>query len=123
MSSRYKHAGYTVVAALGLFVGAAGIAAAATGTDADTTPVVTDEVDDADDSGVNCENGIDSATGDECDGGPAAAQAEEATEVADNEADEAETDGVDHQFEGEETGENGDGMADADDATEAAADD
>ena len=34
-------------------------------------------------------------------------------------ADSTETDGIDHQFEGEETGANGDGVPDADDATEA----
>lgn len=41
-------------------------------------------------------------------------------EDTESEADDStETDGVDHQFEGEETGENGDGVADADDANEA----
>jgi hypothetical protein len=45
--------------------------------------------------------------------------------VPSNEATEVETpsdesaDGIDHQFEGEEVGDNGDGIADADDATEA----
>ena len=114
----------------------------------------------AGDAGVNCENGIDTATGNECDGGPAAAQADEATEapsdepgasianglaapvatadgaatgsdVADDPAGTTETetdavgdeaqDGVDHQFEGEETGENGNGIPDADDANESEA--
>jgi uncharacterized membrane protein YkoI len=43
-----------------------------------------------------------------------------AQESGDGEADDStETDGIDHEFEGEETGENGDGVADADDANEA----
>jgi len=139
MTSRFKKAGYTAVVGLGLFAGAAGIAAAASsgGTDpapeppAAVTPAadtpepgdVADEV-----GGIDCENGIDTATGAECDGGPAAALADEATEAPDDEADEAtegpedeSDDGVDHQFEGEEVGENGNGAPDADDAAESAA--
>ena len=47
-------------------------------------------------------------------------EAGEGAEGTESEADDStETDGVDHQFEGEETGENGDGVADADDANEA----
>ncbi len=118
MTSRYKKAGYAAAAVLGLFAGAAGIAAAATGgTDPAPAPSVS-QTDEADD-GVNCEDGIDTATGNECDGGPAAAHAEEATEARDgeDEADEAD-DGIDHQFEGEEVGENGNSVADADETQE-----
>jgi len=121
MTSRAKQAGYTAAAVLGLFIGAAGIAAASTGATNDPAPspaTQTDEADEADD-GVNCEDGIDTATGNECDGGPAAAHAEEATEARDgeDEADEAD-DGIDHQFEGEEVGENGNSVADADETQE-----
>lgn len=42
---------------------------------------------------------------------------DEATEGSEAE-DSTETDGIDHEFEGEETGENGDGVPDADDANE-----
>lgn len=117
MTSRHKSAGYTAVAVIGLFVGAASIAAAA-GSSSDPAPESpASQTDEADDGGVNCEDGIDSATGDECDGGPAAAQADEATEAPgdENEADEAD-DGVDHQYEGEEVGENGNGIADTNDS-------
>lgn len=126
MTSRYKKVGYTAAAGLGLFLGAAGIAAAATG-DSSTPPAPASQTVEVD--GVNCENGIDTATGAECDGGPAAAQADESTEAPDNEADVADeadvaegsdeaVDGVDHQFEGEEVGENGNGIPDADEANE-----
>jgi hypothetical protein len=128
MTSRTKKAGYTAAAVLGLFIGAAGIAAASTGGTDEPAPAPatqTDEGDEADDDGVNCEDGIDTATGNECDGGPAAAAADEANEApdAEDEAEEAESgdeadDGVDHEFEGEEVGENGDGIPDADDAAE-----
>jgi hypothetical protein len=177
MTSRIKKVTYSTIAGVGLFAGAAGLSAAATGSGSDPAPpaAVTQaadtatadteaddtgincengidtatgdecdggpaaaeadeateapdneadeaESDGADDTGINCENGIDTATGDECDGGPAAAEADEATEAPDNEADEAESDGaddgVDHQFEGEEVGENGDGVPDANDANE-----
>ena len=101
MTSRLKKASYTTIVALGLFAGAAGIAAAA-GRSSTPTPappaVVTPAADNkaadspeandtADateapgDSGVNCENGIDTATGAQCDGGPAANQANDATEA------------------------------------------
>jgi len=47
-------------------------------------------------------------------------EANEAVEGRESEADDStETDGIDHQFEGEETGENGDGVPDADDANDA----
>ncbi len=125
MTSQIKKTGLTVLAGLGLFVGAAGIATAATGTDnaPDGPAVETGIEDEADDDGVDCENGIDTATGDECDGGPGAAEADEANEAPDGaeteaEADDEADDGVDHQFEGEEIGENGDGVADADEAAE-----
>lgn len=129
MTSRTKKAGYTAAAVLGLFIGAAGIAAASTGGTTEPAPATqTDETEDPNDGGVNCEDGIDTATGNECDGGPAAALADEPNEAPDTD-DEAEAadsgdeadDGVDHKFEGEEVGENGDGIPDADDATEDAA--
>ena len=130
MTFRLKKVGYTTAAGLGLFVGAAGIAAASTGAGSDPSPeppavvAPSADIEDDVDDGVNCENGIDTATGAECDGGPAAAEADEATEAPDNqdaESDEAD-DGVDYQFEGEEVGENGDGIPDADDATETESD-
>lgn len=134
MTSRLKKVSYTTIVGLGLFAGAAGLTAAASGGSTPTpAPAVNQdnrapnradnpaEAEDANDSGINCENGIDTATGAECDGGPAAALADEATEAP--EAEEAaegadEADGVDHQFEGEETGNNGDGVPDANDANE-----
>ncbi len=134
MTSRLKKASYTTIVGLGLFAGAAGLTAAASGGSNPTpAPAVNQdnlapnqadnpaEAEEPNDSGINCENGIDTATGAECDGGPAAALADEATEAP--EAEEAaegadEADGVDHQFEGEETGNNGDGVPDADDANE-----
>ncbi len=123
MTSRIKKATYGTIAAVGLFAGSAAISAAATGNGSDPAPVeAPSDESDADDTGINCENGIDTATGNECDGGPAAADAEEANEAPDSEAEVAEgdeaDDGVDHEFEGEEVGENGDGIADADDANE-----
>jgi len=105
MTSRIRKVTYSTIAGVGLFAGAAGLSAAATGNGSDPAPprTVTPPADiDADDTGVNCENGIDTA-GKECDG-PAAAEADEAD------------DGVDHQFEGEEVGENG--IPDAADANE-----
>ncbi len=104
MTSRLKlkKAGYATVIGLGLFTGAAGIAAAAGGSTPTPVPptAVTsasraaetpaaNEAPDAyeapeapDDSGVNCENGIDDATGAECDGGPAANQDNDLNEPA-----------------------------------------
>jgi len=131
MTSRLKKVGYTTIVGLGLFAGAAGLTAAASGGSNPTpAPAVNQdnlapnqadnpaEAEEPNDSGINCENGIDTATGAECDGGPAAALADEAPE-ADEAAEGAdEADGVDHQFEGEETGNNGDGVPDADDANE-----
>jgi len=167
MTSRLKKIGFTTAAGLGLFVGAAGITVAASSNDtpAPAPAAVVEPADQAEgpgDTGVDCEDGIDSATGAECDGGPAAALADEATEApeapdaeedaaepsgdpaglvqaptpapdsetetpeaegteveTDADGDEAEgdeaDDGVDHQFEGEEVGENGNGIVDADD--------
>ena len=118
MTSRIKKATYGTIAAVGLFAGSAAISAAATGTESDPAPVEAPSDDgDADDTGINCENGIDTATGNECDGGPAAAEAEEANEAEEAESDEAD-DGIDHEFEGEEVGENGNGIPDADEANE-----
>jgi len=88
---------YTLATAIGLALGTMGVAAAAT-SPADTPAVVIQ-------TQTNAPN--------------------QAT-APDNEADEAEApgdedvDGVDHQFEGEEIGNNGDGIPDADDANEAA---
>lgn len=139
MTFPFKKASYATIAGLGLFVGAAGIAAAGSGNGTTPSPAppaaVTpaadntgDAVDGTEDNGINCEDGIDTATGAECDGGPAAALAEEATESPESEAGEKGTeateateadDGVNHEFEGEEKGNNGDGTPDADDAYEA----
>jgi hypothetical protein len=134
MTSRIKKIGFTTAAGLGLFVGVAGLSAAATGSnDPAPDPAGVEapgpDLEEPGDTGVNCENGIDTATGAECDGGPAAAEADEATEAPDAEDDEAEgvgdeaDDGVDHQFEGEEVGENGDGVPDADDLNGSEVDD
>lgn len=78
-------------------------------------------------NGVNCEDGIVKATGAECDGGPAAnkandpAEAGQAKESGEEEADSTEkADGIDHQAEGDEVGDNGNGVPDAHDAVEAA---
>lgn len=136
MTFPFKKAIYATIAGLGLFVGAAGIAAAGSGNGTTPSPAppaaVTpaadntgDAVDGTEDNGINCEDGIDTATGAECDGGPAAALAEEATEAPESEAGEKGTeateadDGVNHEFEGEEKGNNGDGTPDAHDANEA----
>lgn len=45
-------------------------------------------------------------------------EADEADEADETEAGDEDSDGVDHEFEGEETGNNGDGVADAGDANE-----
>ena len=104
MTSRLKKASYTTIVALGLFAGAAGIAAAAGGSTPTPTPAppavivpavaspaaggnvadspeANDTPDATGDTGVNCENGIDTATGAQCDGGPAANQANDPTEA------------------------------------------
>ena len=121
MTSRFKKASYTTIVGLGLFAGAVGIAAAANG---DTTPTP------APPAVVTPAAPTDAA------GTPAATEtpdANEATEaieapeaLGDNEATEApeaagsdEADGIDHENDGEETGNNGDGVAEANDATEA----
>jgi hypothetical protein len=134
MTSRYRKIGYTSAAVLGLFAGAAGIAAAASAGSsspqppAAVAPAAGAGVDDAaEDPGVDCENGIDTATGAECDGGPAAAQAHEATEAPSGEVDEsddaAEDPGVDCEN-GIDTAtgaecDGGPAAAQADEATEA----
>ncbi len=155
MTSRIRKITYSTIAGVGLFAGAAGLSAAATGNGPDQAPLVTPAADtDADDSGINCENGIDTATDKECDGGPDAAEKDEETEAPDNETEddpaaatvnglvaapagdstlaeqvktneteEADSDDVEYEAEGEEVGENGDGVADADDLNETEADD
>ncbi len=132
-------------AGLGILMGAAGISAAATGTShqappaASTTKAATppekadNETSDSPDeaNGVNCEDGIIKATGAQCDGGPAANKANDPAEAGQakesdkesgkEEADSTEkADGIDHQAEGNEVGENGNGIPDAHDAAEAA---
>lgn len=87
---------YSLAAAIGLALGTMGVAAAAS-TPAQSTNVV---------APAGQATQVDQAT-------PAA----EAGEV-ETPGDEA-VDGIDHQFEGEEIGNNGDGVADADDANEA----
>jgi hypothetical protein len=86
---------YTLAAAIGLALGTMGIAAAASPPPSSPAPTV------------------------------GQAQTEAPDDVAEvDEADEVEApgdqdvDGVDHQFEGEEVGNNGDGIPDADDANE-----
>lgn len=115
-TSRIKKLGYTTLIGAGLFAGAAGIAASATGTtpppnppavaahhpaapavadspEANDTPdaagaATAQEANDvgaasepAGDNGVDCENGIDTATQKECDGGPSANQDNRASEA------------------------------------------
>ncbi len=74
------------------------------------------EVDMTDASGAAIEVKVDAGNGAVL----AQESGDEASEGTESEADDStETDGIDHQFEGEETGENGDGAPDADDANEA----
>ncbi len=85
MSSRIKKAAYATIVSLGLFGGAAGIAAAATGghsTPKVNTVAVADNTPAADAPGADCVDGIDAVTGTECDGGPAANQANDPNEPA-----------------------------------------
>lgn len=100
MTPRWKKATYTAVASLGLFTGAAGIAAAATGSSnppatnsasADApeqgdTPDAADTAEAPDRGvevdGVDCVDGVDAATGAECDGGPSANATDDAGEPA-----------------------------------------
>ena len=99
MTPRWKRATYTTIAGLGLFTGAAGIAAAASGittppaatasADApepgDTLDAAKGTADEADNGtevdGTDCVDGIDAATGADCDGGPAANPANDPTEA------------------------------------------
>ncbi len=154
MTSRIRKITYSTIAGVGLFAGAAGLSAAATGNGSDQAPpsavtpaaeAESNEVDDGVDHqfegeevGENGDGVADADDANETEVDPAAASvnglvaapADEATEAPDIEAveaDEADSDevddGVDHQFEGEEVGENGNGIADADDANETEADD
>ncbi len=128
--SHGKRVLFTGAAAVGLLAGAAGIASAAT-QPSPPAPSASVSVkaapEPAGDTGVNCENGIDTATRAQCDGGPAAATAADKTEAPDATeavgspaATSAETDTVDHQASGQEVGDNGNGVSDATDATETA---
>ncbi len=139
---------YSLAGAIGLALGSMGVASAATGPAQAPVPAPSDtvatapaqtapaEAEGAEAPGDEDLDGIDyqfegEEVGDNGDGvaGPdeateAAEEAEapEATEAAD-EAEapgDEELDGIDHEFEGEEIGDNGDGVADADDANEAA---
>lgn len=92
---------YTLAAAIGLALGTMGIAAAAS-SPAETAPAVPQTQTDAP-----------SVAPDQ-----ATAPDDEAGEV--DGVDDESVDGIDHQFEGEEVGNNGDGIPDADDANEAA---
>lgn len=100
MTSQLKKAGYTAIVGLGLFAGAASISAAASGGSTPTPTPPAETVTPADnqaneaaagaeadeaaaDAGVNCEDGIDTATGAECDGGPGANQDNDPNEPAD----------------------------------------
>lgn len=119
---------YTLAAAIGLALGAMGVASAASTpaqpTVADQTqtqaPSVAphDEASEVDGVGDEAVDGIDHQfEGEEIgENGDGIADANDADEV---EADDEESDGIDHQSEGEEVGENGDGVADEDDASEA----
>ncbi len=128
-------------AGIGVLMGAAGISAAATSPAPSVPPAVsstkqatppekadketTKSADESD--GVKCEDGIIKATGAECDGGPAANKANDPTEAdqakasGKEEADSTEkADGIDHQHEGNEVGDNGTGVPDANEAAETA---
>ena len=99
MTARLKKIGFTTAAGLGLFAGAAGIAAAsANGIPAPAPAAVVEPADEATEA-PDAEGTESEAVGDEAD------------------------DGVDHQFEGEEVGENGNGIPDADDLNGTEADD
>ena len=146
---------YTLAAAIGLALGTMGITAAAsspaqtapavaqTQTEApsvapDTATALDSEAAEVEGAGDEAADGIDHQfEGEEIgNNGDGIADANEADEVETDQAgevagandetgevaganDEA-VDGIDHQFEGEETGNNGDGIPDADDANEAA---
>ena len=64
-----RHAAVAALALIGMVGGGVGIASASGATTAGSVQqeAPAEEVD-----GVDCENGIDSSTGEECDGGPAA---------------------------------------------------
>lgn len=78
MTPRWKKATYTTIAGLGLFTGAAGIAGAATG---NSTPPAANSAP----ANQDCVDGLDAATGVECDGGPAANAANDANEAGEHE--------------------------------------
>jgi uncharacterized membrane protein YkoI len=81
MTHRWKKATYTTIAGLGLFTGAAGIAGAATG---NSNPPAS-----AAPANQDCVDGLDAASGVECDGGPAANAANDPTEAGEREGTEA----------------------------------
>lgn len=148
---------YTLAAAVGLALGAMGIASAASapaqpapvvGQTQVESPSVTPDDESSEAEGVDSDEAIDGVdhqfegeeVGNNGDGIPDPNEANEVDDAEDddasevNEAEEADDDasevegadtdeaddGVDHQFEGEEVGNNGDGIPDADDAGEAA---
>ena len=92
---------YTLAAAMGLALGTMGVAAAA-GTPSQPAPAA-----------VPAQQQAPAATTDQS-STPAGQTTESGTEAPGDEA----VDGVDHQFEGEEVGNNGDGVPDADEAAE-----
>jgi len=94
--------------ALGAFAGTAGIASAASSSVQQAPPVVTSQVQSQ------------TRAVDEPVGSAETVEAPESAASAESKAEDlTETDGVDHRFEGEEIGNNGDGIADANDANEA----
>ena len=72
------------LATISLSLGAAGVVSAAQSPDPSNDEPAAEEVD-----GVDCEDGIDAATGAECDGGPSANRDNDPNEADSEEADEA----------------------------------
>ena len=137
--SRTRRLVFGGAAGIGVLLGAAGISAAATSPSgppaaspvkAATHPEKADNEtkDSANEAnGVDCQDGIIVATGANCDGGPAANKANdpnEAGQAKESGKEEAkgadEADGVDHKADGNEVGENGNGVKDANEVAETA---
>ena len=124
----------TSAAALGVLAGSTGIASAMSSGSGSDPALPAAEADEMQGSTVENdgiqhdfegeevgENGDGVAEANEADEADEAddAEADEGDDAEDDEADDAEVDGIDHEFEGEEVGENGNGIPEADDANEA----
>lgn len=141
--SRTRRLVFGGAAGIGILLGAAGISAAATSPSRPpaassvkpaTHPEKADNEtkDSANEAnGVDCQDGIIVATGANCDGGPAANKANDPNEAGQAKESEKESgkeeakgadeaDGVDHKADGNEVGDNGNGVKDANEAAETA---